>query len=291
MLKQAIAIFNSFIYLGNVKKEELLISVSNRTPDPALMYWAQQSNLPFVNPKHIHAFSTCDSTNTFALELIKKNQFFNKTLVLTKHQSKGRGRQGRPWASPKDNLALSILLGPFESMGALARLSQIAAFALCHTLNNLGIPCNIKWPNDVVSETNLKIAGILTEATQNHHLLGVLGIGINLKRPPLDPQELPPHAGFLSDFGLSTSPEDMLTRLLQAFADCALDHQTTYDRLFDQILSKQCLIGQSIAWTIHNRQETGMALGLNQDGALLATDTGGHTHILYASEVHLLPTP
>ena len=99
--------------------------------------------------------------------------------LLMESQSAGRGRGGRPWASPAGHLyaALSLPPGPpFDGPGAAVAL----AWFLAEALGELGWDLEIKWPNDLLWRGG-KTAGILLEARRG---LIVAGVGLNLGDPP-----------------------------------------------------------------------------------------------------------
>jgi len=103
-------------------------------------------------------------------------------VVLTDHQSGGRGRFGRTWHAPRGaGLLCSVLLidGPGELTGD--RLGLIAAIAVRDAVMACTeIRPSIQWPNDVMVRDR-KLAGVLIESrTVGEGLRAyVIGIGIN----------------------------------------------------------------------------------------------------------------
>src|SRR5699024_77241 len=125
-------------------------------------------------------FQTMDSTNDYAKQI--GNNADEGTVIVSKEQTKGRGRQGRTWASPKDKgLYFSIILKPNMNMEDIQNITLISAIAIHRALKRLNIDVQIKWPNDIVKD-NKKIAGILTEIKFNGEFIDylVVGIGINI---------------------------------------------------------------------------------------------------------------
>jgi BirA family biotin operon repressor/biotin-[acetyl-CoA-carboxylase] ligase len=101
------------------------------------------------------------------------------TVVLADVQTGGRGREGRTWVSPPGGLYLSVLLRPrVEKVGLLP---LVAGVAVAEAAGELGVPTELKWPNDVLA-SGRKLAGILSEAASGP--AGVewiaLGIGVNV---------------------------------------------------------------------------------------------------------------
>jgi BirA family biotin operon repressor/biotin-[acetyl-CoA-carboxylase] ligase len=103
-------------------------------------------------------------------------------LVVADHQSSGRGRAGRSWASsPGAALQFSVVLRPAGAVDRTSLLPTVAGLACAEGVESrAGVACSMKWPNDVIV-AGRKLAGILVET----HLEGtevracVAGIGVN----------------------------------------------------------------------------------------------------------------
>ena len=125
------------------------------------------------------------STNDMAWHLVNHAAVATKldgSVVLTEHQTGGRGRLGRAWQSPRGaSLLLSIITvsrTDVPDTSSLMLLSAIAtrdAVASCTELNP-----QIKWPNDLMLGGR-KLAGVLIESKRlaGDHAVCVCGIGIN----------------------------------------------------------------------------------------------------------------
>jgi len=100
------------------------------------------------------------------------------TTVFAGYQSKGRGRlPERVWiAEPLSSLLCSTVLKPEKSGRQLSRIPVLLGLAVCKSIEQYaGLPCRIKWPNDVLVNGK-KIAGVIAESRQN---VVITGIGIN----------------------------------------------------------------------------------------------------------------
>jgi BirA family biotin operon repressor/biotin-[acetyl-CoA-carboxylase] ligase len=135
-------------------------------------------------------------------------------VVVSGQQTAGRGRLGRSWTSPFGGVYLSVLTEvtrPTEARGQrvtndpsssalfMASLSPLTALAVHGALQSFSSRrLFIKWPNDLVSEQG-KLAGILVEVRRGDTVfdgargslsdsslssLAVIGVGINVNRPP-----------------------------------------------------------------------------------------------------------
>ena len=120
-----------------------------------------------------------DSTN----EYLKRNidTLKNQTIVMAKHQTKGKGRNGHLWENPKDNnLMVSILYKDFNNIQDVWKMTIIASCSVVGLLDRYNIKAKIKWPNDIYVGDN-KICGILVESVIEESLQGVIvGIGLNV---------------------------------------------------------------------------------------------------------------
>ena len=115
-------------------------------------------------PAPVHIYDTLESSNRTA-KLLALDGAPHGTLVLTAHQSAGRGRLGRKFESPAGKgVYCSILLRP-ELPAASAQTATIrAAVAVCRAVQKLcGLELAIKWVNDLYYQGK-KVCGILTEA-------------------------------------------------------------------------------------------------------------------------------
>lgn len=130
-----------------------------------------------------------ESTNSYAINLLKNVKCFEGTVVYTHHQTAGRGQRGNSWQSePSMNSTLSIIIKPdFLSAKNSFLLSKITALAVYDVLAVLighsQFDIKIKWPNDILVNKK-KISGILIENQYQDEKLkwSVIGIGLNVNQ-------------------------------------------------------------------------------------------------------------
>lgn len=120
------------------------------------------------------------------------------TAVVAQQQTRGRGRQHRPWHSPPGlGLYLSVLLRPPWPAAESGALALLAGVAVASALKQLGMPdVKLKWPNDVLAGGK-KICGVLVEPALKGGQIefAVVGIGLNVRHGVEDfPPELRPTA-------------------------------------------------------------------------------------------------
>lgn len=104
-------------------------------------------------------------------------------VVVTEHQTAGRGRLDRVWETPaRSSLTLSVLLRPDAPAQDWPWLPLLTGYAVQAALADRLPDIALKWPNDVLVEER-KVAGILVERIDTP--LGpaaVIGIGINVSQ-------------------------------------------------------------------------------------------------------------
>lgn len=128
----------------------------------------------------------CHSTNTVALELCQQSSTIEGTLVITSHQTSGRGQRGNTWESePGMNLTFSLVLKPtFLAVKNQFLLSIVTALAIYDYLVEIcKAPIHIKWPNDILVN-EFKICGILIEnqLMASQLVNSIIGIGLNVNQ-------------------------------------------------------------------------------------------------------------
>ncbi len=130
-----------------------------------------------------------DSTNTYAMNLLRNVNVMDGTLIYADRQTSGRGQRGSLWSSEiAQNITASIILKThFLNIENSFSLSQISALATYDVLADIfpqgQYDIKIKWPNDILVNKQ-KIAGILIENTFHHQSIqySVIGIGLNLNQ-------------------------------------------------------------------------------------------------------------
>jgi BirA family transcriptional regulator, biotin operon repressor / biotin---[acetyl-CoA-carboxylase] ligase len=121
------------------------------------------------------------STNTLAMQTPEYLERHGLVL-LARHQTGGRGRMGRHWASlPGQQLQFSVVVHPAFPSADFPAVALLAGLAVAEAIaGQTGLAPRLKWPNDVMLHER-KVCGILVEgatgAGRQPRL--VVGIGIN----------------------------------------------------------------------------------------------------------------
>lgn len=135
----------------------------------------------------IHRFKQTDSTNRLALRWGERGAAPGSVFVAD-FQTRGRGKWGRKWVSPRGkNLLFSILLRPAFKAARAPALTQLACRSVAKVLmKRFRLAVAFKRPNDLLVGGK-KISGILVEARgrANGELENlVIGIGLNVNSSP-----------------------------------------------------------------------------------------------------------
>ena len=168
-----------------------------------------------------------DSTNSYLKKLLTKESLDDLTVVISKHQTKGKGRNGNIWANDASlNLAFSIYKR-FNRLNINNKfiLNLISSIAVFHLLNENKLnKLTIKWPNDIMSE-NKKISGILIENSVKGNFINhsVIGVGINVNQRKF--KNLPNATSMFIETGREFSLDTLASRLGEIFSKNFLQYE------------------------------------------------------------------
>ncbi len=155
----------------------VMIEVVNKNPLDKEKILSKLSN-EFRSKVFLEVFDTISSTNDYLLRK-EKNKNKDIKICIAEEQTKGRGRRGKSWISPKfKNIYFS--LNSYLKKEDLSGLSIAVALSVSKVLTKINVMSLIKWPNDLLVG-NKKICGILIETAKVGELTKVvIGIGINV---------------------------------------------------------------------------------------------------------------
>lgn len=189
-------------------------------------------------------------------------------------QTAGRGRRGRPWASPGDNLYASVMVvDPAEpdDIGTLPLVTSLAAReAVAAVLpSQKTLAAKIKWPNDILIG-GAKCAGLLLESQPlaDGRMAIVMGFGINCVSHPDD---TPYPATNLRAEGSTAEPSQLFQALAEQFDACFAhwDSGRGFSVIRQEWLRHAAGIGKPITVNLADRSEKGIFAAIDADGFLL----------------------
>lgn len=239
----------------------------------------------------VREFETCGSTNTEAASWARDGAP-EGAVVLSEHQTAGRGRLGRTWADTSgQNLLFSVVLRPSLPPDRLGLITLAGGLAVTDAVAEWAAPVEprIKWPNDVLLGGR-KCCGMLLESSLGAEPFVLLGIGLNVNQDAF-PAEIAEHATSLRlETGQLVARELLFAHLLHR-----LEHWI--DRLYGgaheavRHAFTERMTGRGEPATIRLRGGDGHALegiieGVDTTGALRLR-SGDTVHTLHAGDVTL----
>lgn len=270
---------------------------------------------PLLPGLSVEVVARTDSTNTQLLERARRagahdDDSTSRThgrraddaqpcLLVAEAQTRGRGRQGKPWfSSPGASLTFSLSL-PF-SPADWSGLSLAVGVAVAEALDPApaGQPpaIGLKWPNDLLlmdaavgsgnsasAVFGRKLGGILIETVAlGPRRMAVIGIGLNVLPQALKDlslgyaclTELLPQADAPAVLARIAEP---LVRALNTF------ERQGFSPLQARYAARDALAGRAVTTTMEG-VPAGVAEGVDADGALLVR-SGGVRHRIGSGEV------
>jgi BirA family transcriptional regulator, biotin operon repressor / biotin---[acetyl-CoA-carboxylase] ligase len=212
------------------------------------------------------------------------------TIVVAEAQSKGRGRMGRIWSSPKyKGLYVSIILKPDILPSQAPVLSLLAAVGICEGIaETTGLHPGIKWPNDIILDGK-KLGGILTEleAELDRILFVVVAFGLNVNNGPDDLVE-----GAVSlkvKTGEQVNRVELLRAVLRGIErDYALLCAGGAAPVLEKWKTHSITLGKRVKVDCHREHIEGEAVDIDDDGGLLVRGNAGIISKFVAGDiVHL----
>ncbi|WP_164233493.1 biotin--[acetyl-CoA-carboxylase] ligase [Microbacterium hydrocarbonoxydans] len=213
------------------------------------------------------------------------------SVLLTEHQTAGRGRLDRVWTAPAgSSVAISTLLRrlPEIDVRGWIPLAAGAAMADAVAAQLPGHDVSVKWPNDVLVDGR-KICGILAEATAD---AVIVGTGVNTA---MTATELPvPTATSFAALGVQADVDRMLADYLRALDDLVAELATTGDAvrsgLHGAVTARCGTLGLDVRISLPgDRILEGVATSLDADGRLLVVADGAEHTVSAGDVVHVRP--
>lgn len=253
----------------------------------------------------ITILDSVDSTNEYAKVLAKDGANEKKTII-ARHQTKGKGRNGRSFFSPEnEGLYMSVILRPTVNPSKAVYITALAALAVSEAIDRLtGLHSEIKWVNDVYINGK-KVCGILTEgaiAGENRFAYSILGIGVNVQKQ-IFPEDLQVATSIFNETDINAQPdfteklaEEILDRFFEKYdvLNSLKDSDDNDKILYSFVKSyreRSFLIGRSVnvfKLTEDRADEvvfSGTAVDIDRDFKLIVKRDDGETEAVDSGEV------
>lgn len=241
----------------------------------------------------LEVFTSIASTNTYLMSqpAPQKGRY---RVAIADHQTAGRGRHYRRWISaPGSGVCLSMSYTFSNKVEQLAGLTLAIGVGVIGALRHLEIEdVSLKWPNDIVALDG-KLGGILTEVQsgKSKHVTVVTGIGLNVDIP--QQREF----GAMSDWAHRAVDLKSIKQVppdYELLAGTLIEHlYLTFNRFeefgLEGFLAEwqqyDWLLGKEITVDMPDQQITGIAAGVDEDGALIINADGARTRVISGSIV------
>jgi BirA family transcriptional regulator, biotin operon repressor / biotin---[acetyl-CoA-carboxylase] ligase len=223
------------------------------------------------------------STNADVLALARAGAPEGIVLV-TDHQTAGRGRLDRRWeAPPGSSLLVSVLTRPAghglgdDRLHLVTTAMGVAAAEACRAAT--GADVRLKWPNDLVADAGegvRKVSGLLAETVVDGGRVSalVVGIGINADWPAV-PDELAGLAVALNHLtGRSVDRPALLAALVAGFDDWygRIGSAEGEGALRGRYRELSATLGRRVRVETPDGTVTGDAVDIDDEGRLLVVD-------------------
>ena len=231
-------------------------------------------------------FDKLSSTNDYALKY--GTELKDWTIVWSKVQTKGRGRQGRNWYSPEGGLWFSVVLKPGRPIPLLSLGFSVGAIEV---IRGMGLEVYLKWPNDILIKKK-KLGGVLTEYDPKTGLI-VAGFGINCN---VDIEDFPivlrdNITTIRRELGYDISLQDLIQQIVAEIKPIYDDLLSgKYQKWLDAWRERSRCIGINVVVTLPDRIIKGYTIDVDERGRLLVrTDFG--IEAVVAGDVKFIDDP
>ncbi|MEI8136644.1 MAG: biotin--[acetyl-CoA-carboxylase] ligase [Bacteroidota bacterium] len=219
-----------------------------------------------------------NSTNSYAIEMLKNVNPAEGTVVHAAEQTEGKGQRGSVWKTEKtSNLTASLIIKPtfleLKNQHYLYQISALACYdSLTELLDSSQFDIKIKWPNDILVNKQ-KIAGVLIENNIANGQLSwsVIGFGINVNQTIFD-------EGFnATSLKLLLKKDIDIKQLLELFCSHFEKrylqlNNNKFDLIKEDYLSRFFRINNWVDFEIDGYQRSLFVEGINAHGLLWLKD-------------------
>ncbi|MEE0958819.1 MAG: biotin--[acetyl-CoA-carboxylase] ligase [Lachnospiraceae bacterium] len=237
----------------------------------------------------IYFYHEIGSTNDECKKLAEEGAKHG-TLVVAEKQTKGKGRRGRSWESPKGTgIWMTLLLRPDIEPYNSSGLTLVTAMAINKAVQEItGLDAKIKWPNDIVVNGK-KVTGILTEMSAQPEMINyiVIGIGINVNTEEF-PEDIAKTASSLKiESGKTIKRSSIIALFGKYFEQYYAKYIKTQDMslLIDEYNKELINVDRQIKVLAKENSYTGIAKGINRHGELIVETENKELKNVVAGEV------
>jgi len=233
-----------------------------------------QVDLPWITVAKF--FDKVDSTQSRVTQFLPK-EAEGAVLILAETQTRGVGREERPWYSPSGGLWFTLAL-PLKTLtlAQVAPFSMVTALQVAEALKEVNaLDCEVKWPNDIMVNGK-KVAGILLATVTKFRKPWVLiGIGINVNNEiPAEIKSVATSIALIrkQSQGRSRLLEAVLARLNAAWVDFGRTGFGPYQKAIEGRLQN---VGKKVQIKVGSKTLEGKLKSIDAQGNLILDSAAG----------------
>lgn len=242
--------------------------------------------------RDVRVFEETTSTNDVA-EKLARDGVKEGVVVFAETQTKGRGRLGRKWISPRGRgLWFSVLLRPQFRPQQTTQLTVAAATALARAIRaQTGLKPEIKWPNDMLIGGK-KVAGVLTELSaeldQVKYVILGIGVDVNIEASEFPDDVRPLATSLRIALGRPVNRSELAAAILHELdADYRRIGAGEFEAVANEWEENCATLGRNVSIRIGDRTVHGRAEALDAEGALLVRTQHGRLERIIGGDVTL----
>lgn len=226
-----------------------------------------------------------DSTNLYADKLCRSGKEI-PLAVVADFQTKGSGRMGRSFHSPKGTGIYMTYILDTEKAETLNLITTAAGLAVAETLENFClISPSVKWPNDILLSSG-KVCGILTRLITEGGKIkyALIGIGVNVTGKKEDfPEEIQQTATTLEEeTGKAFCKKVLTEKIIESLNDIFINKKYSEKEIVEKVRKRSATLNRNVFVKSENREF--FAEDISPDGGLIVRD-GEERKVIHSGEV------
>jgi BirA family transcriptional regulator, biotin operon repressor / biotin---[acetyl-CoA-carboxylase] ligase len=282
-------------YINKLKEEGYSIESSSKkgyrlVESPDRLSYEEISPLLDTNyiGRNVLYFDSVASTNDIVREYAQRGEP-EGLIAVAEEQTKGRGRMGRRWSTPKGvAIAMSMLLRPNLSPQFVPTITSVIAVSVVEALTSVtGFDIKIKWPNDIVLDGK-KLCGILTEMSAEIDAVNhvIIGMGMNINQDDFEDDIKDVAVSLKSYSGKSFERKLILAEILNRFEEnYEIFKFHGVSPFIDKIKRFSALLNNRVIISNINEKFEGEAIDIDMDGCLIVRLDNGDVRRVISGDV------
>lgn len=238
--------------------------------------------------RNVLYFDSISSTNDIIREYAQRGEG-EGLIAIAEEQTKGRGRMGRKWETPKGvAIAMSMLLRPNLSPQYVPSITSVIAVSVVEALRiTTGFDVKIKWPNDIVLDGK-KLCGILTEMSAEMDVVNhvIIGMGMNVNQEFFE-DGIKEVAVSLKSYSRNKFDRKLiLAEILNIFeGNYEIFKSQGIEPFIDKVKQYSALLNKRVLISNINEKYEGEAIDIDTDGCLIVKLDSGDTKRVISGDV------